>query len=106
MPTTAVLGTTWGAIGTGVATAAATAIAGAVVSKALAPKQQEQKAPAAPDAPPKTQATQDPMAIAKKNAFAASAAGSLSGNNSTLLTGSTGVNPANLNLGQSTLLGQ
>jgi hypothetical protein len=46
------------------------------------------------------------MEIAKKNALAASANGSLSGNNSTLLTGSNGINPANLSLGTSSLLGQ
>jgi hypothetical protein len=95
-----------GAILSAVGTAAATAVVGAAASQALAPKPQKQAAPTAPDAPPKAQATQDPMAIAKKNALAASAAGSMSGNNSTLLTGSQGINPANLNLGQSVLLGE
>jgi hypothetical protein len=97
-----------GGILSAVGTAAATAVVGAVVSQALAPKapKQEVKPVTSADAPPKAQAAQDPMEIAKKNALAASANGSLSGNNSTLLTGANGISPANLNLGQSSLLGQ
>lgn len=97
-----------GALLSAAGTAAATAVVGAVVSKALAPKTPEQKPQAVTqaDAPPKPQAAQDPMEIAKKNALAASASGQLSGNSSTLLTGANGINPANLSLGTSSLLGQ
>lgn len=107
MPTTA------GAVGawlgsSGVAAAAATAVVGAAVSQAMAPKppKQESQAVTAADAPPKAQATVDPLNLAKKNALAASATGSLAGQNSTVLTGSQGINPANLSLGTSSLLGQ
>lgn len=89
-------------------TAAATAVAGALVSKALAPKPQQQQVKPldSADKPPQAEKAPDINAIAKKNALAASASGALSGNSSTLLTGSQGVNPGSLNLGTSTLLGQ
>lgn len=94
---------TAGAIGTAVATT----LAGAVVSKALAPK--------TPDAATKVQSLTaaqkpaavqevDPAVIQKKNA-ALAASSSLGGSNSTLLSGAQGVNPSSLNLGQNTLLG-
>jgi hypothetical protein len=90
-----------------VGTAIATSVAGALVSKALAPKQQAQTpAITQPNAPPKAQQAQDPVDIAKKNAAAAAATGQLSGNNSTVLSGPQGVSPGSLNLGQSSLLGQ
>lgn len=49
--------------------------------------------------------TIDRNAMLDKNALAASAAGALAGNSSTLLTGSQGIT-GGLNLGTSTLLGQ
>jgi len=103
-------------IGAGLSAATASAVStglitagiGAVASKVLAPK-----APKAPTVAPLTQAdrpqeanTVDRAALLNKNASAASAAGALSGNSSTLLTGSTGVATGGLNLGTSTLLGQ
>lgn len=97
-----------GALLSAAGTAAATAVVGAVVSQALAPKPAKQtpQPVTAAEAPPKVQEAQDPVAIAKKNALAASATGSLAGQNSTVLTGPNGINPANLNLGGSSLLGQ
>jgi hypothetical protein len=93
-----------------VATGVLTAAAGAVVTSALAPKQPkaEPQIPAISqaDKPPQAARAPDLSAIAKKNALTASAAGALSGNNSTLLTGSQGISPSSLNLGRSTLLGQ
>ncbi len=56
------------------------------------------------DKPQAAQAV-DPAALAKKNALAASAAGALAGNSSTVLSGSQGIAPASLNLGTNTLLG-
>jgi hypothetical protein len=110
MPTTGAAFTAWAgsAAGTAVLTTAATTVVGALATKALTPKAPEQQPQTVTqaDAPPKAQTAQDPVAIAKKNALAASATGSLSGNGSTLLTGANGISPANLNLGQSTLLGQ
>lgn len=107
MPTTAGAAFTW--LGSsGVAAAAATAVAGAYASKALAPKPQEQKVSplTLADKPAKPQEAIDPQAAAKKNALAASATGALSGNSGTWLTGSNGVSPANLSLGSTSLLGE
>lgn len=107
MPTTAGAAFTW--LGSsGVAAAAATAVAGAVASKALAPKQVAQKVDplSLVDKPQKTQEAIDPQTLAKKNALAASATGALSGNSGTWLSGSNGVSPANLSLGSTSLLGE
>lgn len=91
----------------GVITAVGTAAVGAAASKALAPKPPKAEMPAPLTAADKPQAAKeaDMSQIAKKNALAASATGALSGNNSTLLTGSQGVSSGALNLGQNTLLG-
>jgi len=90
-------------------TAAATAVVGAVVSQALAPKQkdkpQQQQQITQADKPQEVKQV-DQSALQKKNALAMAAGGSLSGNSGTLLTGSSGVNSNSLNLGTSTLLGQ
>lgn len=103
-----------GAVGTwlgssGVAAAAATAAVGALASAALTKKPEQQQQTVAPvtaaDKPQQVQAP-DVSQIKNKNALAAAAAGQLAGNNSTLLTGSTGVAGSSLNLGTSTLLGQ
>lgn len=87
------------------ATAAATAAVGAVATKAMAKK--PVTAPTAiiptPDKPQEQKAI-DQSVLLKRNATAA--AGALSGNASTLLTGSGGVSPATLNLGSTSLLGQ
>ncbi len=104
MPTTAGLVGTW--LGTsGVAAAAATAVVGAYASKALA------KAPESPKAPtPITQTKlQEKQAVNRSKLLernASAAAGALSGNSSTLLTGSGGISPQSLSLGSSTLLGE
>lgn len=89
-----------------VTTGLITAGVGAVASKVLAPK-----APKASTTPAMTQAQRpqekqqvDQTEILKRNATAAT--GALSGNASTLLTGSGGVDSGSLNLGTSTLLGQ
>ncbi len=105
MPTTGAGFATW--LGSsGVAAAAATAAVGAVVSKALAPKQAAQTvAPVTTADKPQAAQAVDPAALAKKNALAASAAGALAGNSSTVLSGSQGIAPASLNLGTNTLLG-
>ncbi|MGJ7508690.1 hypothetical protein [Variovorax sp. GT1P44] len=90
-------------------TAVGTAALGAAASKALAPKQPTsttQVTPLTQADKPQAAKDVDLNAIKNKNAMAAAAAGQLSGNNSTLLTGSSGVNSGSLNLGTSTLLGQ
>ena len=99
--------TTASAVATGIYTAAA---AGALVSAATAPKPQQAQTPGAitsADKPPQVQAEKavDRNALLNQNALAASAAGALGGQSSTVLTGSQGVT-GNLNLGTSTLLGQ
>lgn len=76
-----------------------TAVAGSVVSSALAPKPQKQAAPAAPAAPPQASAAPLAKTYAAANANQAIAGG----NASTLLTGTTGVGETNL--GKNTLLG-
>lgn len=91
-----------------IATGLLTSLAGSVVSKALAPKQPSQGAQVAPLTQadkPQAEKAPDRSQIENKNAMAAAAAGQLAGNNSTLLTGSQGINPGTLNLGSSTLLG-
>lgn len=102
------MGIETGALLSAAATAATTAVVGAVVSKALAPKPQQQAVKPVTDAdkPPQAEKAADLNSIAKKNALAAAAGGQLAGNSSTLLTGSTGVDPGSLNLGTSSLLGQ
>lgn len=89
----------------GVAAAAATAAVGALATKALTKKPDTPAVPVAatPDKPQEKQAV-DQSVLLKRNATAA--AGALSGNASTLLTGSGGVSPGNLNLGSTSLLGQ
>lgn len=96
--------TTASAVATGIYSAAAAAAIGA----ATAPKPQKQESPKAltgADKPPTVQAEKaaDRNQILEKNSIAAM--GALSGNSSTLLTGSQGVT-GGLNLGGSTLLGQ
>lgn len=104
------MGIETGALLSALGTAATTAAVGAVVSAALAPKPEKQSQPVTPissaDKPPQSTRAPDLSDIAKKNALAASASGALSGNSSTLLTGSQGISPSSLNLGQSKLLGQ
>lgn len=106
MPTTGAAVVGW--LGTsGVAAAAATAAVGALATKALAPKPQDQAKPPLPlgsaDKPQDVQAPERSN-LKQQNALAAAAAGSLSGNSSTLLTGSSGAS-GGLNLGTNTLLG-
>ena len=104
-------------IGMGLSAATASAVStglitagiGAVASTALAPKPAQAATPApitAAEKPPQASQAPDAAQLLKKNALAAGAMGPLAGNNSTLLTGSAGVNPASLSLGQSSLLGQ
>lgn len=93
----------------GVITAVGTAAVGAAATQALTkqPKAEPQiPAISQADKPPQQAKAPEISDIAKKNALAASAAGALSGNNSTLLTGSQGIAANSLNLGQSKLLGQ
>jgi hypothetical protein len=101
-------GTAAGAgLGTALATAAVTSAVGALASKALAPKQQQQqqvKNLTNIDKPQEAK-TVDYNALKDKNALAAAASGLLSGNSATLLTGSKGVSPGSLNLGTNSLLG-
>jgi len=93
-------------LGTSLATAAVTAAVGALASKALMPKQEQQAIkPVSQAEKPQEAKAVDYNAIKDKNALAAAASGMLSGNGSTLLTGSSGVNPGSLNLGTNTLLG-
>ena len=81
-------------------------LAGAVLSKAMAPK--PPKAPKAPtmETPPEKQASKAPEADDVRRGNAARGQGSgYTNNQSTLLTGPTGENEAELNLGQAILLG-
>ncbi len=74
----------------------------------MTPKQKEQPQSVAPvTAADKPQAAKQVEAdpVKQKNAMLAAATGALAGNNSTLLTGSSGVDPSGLNLGKNTLLG-
>lgn len=80
-----------------------TAVAGSVVSSALAPKPQKPADPVAPAAPP--QATKAPDMNVYKAKNAAAAAGAGGGPSSTLLTGTGGAAPGEINLGKNTLLG-
>lgn len=98
--------TTASAVATGLYTAAASAaIAAATAPKA--PKSEPRPVEPTVTKAPGVQAEKaaDRNAILDKNALAASAAGALGGNSSTLLTGTQGVT-GGLNLGGSTLLGQ
>lgn len=97
--TAAALATATGAVG-----------AGALASKVLTPKMPQINIPK-PEAPPKetkSQAAKQPDRTASvvANAAAASPGGALSGNSATFLTGPSGIDPALLNLGKNTLLGQ
>lgn len=89
-------------------TAVGTAALGAAASKALAPKLPDGsstvKQLTQADKPQDVKGP-DLSQIKDKNALAAAAAGQLAGNNSTLLTGSSGIASGNLNLGTNTLLG-
>lgn len=100
-------GTAAGAgLGTALATAAITSAVGALASKALTPKQQQQQVKNLTNVDkPQEAKSVDYNAIKDKNALAAAASGMLSGNNATLLTGSQGVSPGSLNLGTNSLLG-
>jgi hypothetical protein len=103
MPATGGAFVTWlgsSGVATAAATAATTAVVGAVANKAMTKK------PVTPTTAviPTPDKPQDQSVLMKRNATAA--AGALSGNASTLLTGSGGVNPATLNLGSTSLLGQ
>ena len=88
-----------------VTTGLITTVVGAGLSAALAPKPQKPEAPTPIEKPPTAQAekTVDRASLLSKNAMAASAAGALAGNGSTLLTGPQGA--ATGGLGTSTLLG-
>lgn len=78
-------------------------VAGSVVSGMMAPKPQKPADPAAPVAPPQATKAPDINAYKAKNAAIAAAAGG--GPSSTLLTGTGGVDPGEINLGKNTLLG-
>ena len=95
---------TAGAVGTA-ATIAGTAVAGAAASSALAktPQVDAPKPLTQADKPQAAQAV-DRAELLKRNAAAASSA--LSGNASTLLSGSSGISPGSLNLGSNSLLGK
>lgn len=83
---------------------AAAAVAGAVASSALAPKPQKMADPVLPE---RQQATKAPEQQAMRAGKASGEQGGpgVGGPASTLLTGSTGVDPSSLNLGKNTLLG-
>lgn len=101
------MGIETGALLTALGTAATTAAVGAVATKLLTPKAQTQQkvTPVTEADKPQDAKQADLNAIKNKNALAAAASGQLAGNNSTLLTGSTGVDASGLNLGTNTLLG-
>lgn len=107
----ALVGAGWSASAASTAAAVAgavgTAVLGAAVSSAMHPKQPEQPVSPIGEADKPKQASKEPdmQAIQSKNALQAAAAGTLAGNNSTLLTGASGVNAGSLNLGRNTLLG-
>lgn len=93
-----------GAIATGIAVSVAGAAAGALISKALAPKPQKPADPAQLAAPAQQTKAPDVNAYKTKNANAA-LAGPNAGAASTLLTGASGIDTDSLNLGKNTLLG-
>lgn len=83
--------------------AAAAAIGGTLLSKALAPKAPKAQAPAAPPTPPQAAKVPDEQV---RRATAAAATGMGGGQSSTMLTGASGIGTGSLTLGKSTLLGQ
>lgn len=84
------------------------ALASALISKALAPKPQQQQAVQAPtvQAPPESQAAKTPDQAAMRASAAANGGPTPGAAASTLLTGQDGVPNALLNLGKNTLLGE
>lgn len=80
-----------------------TSLLGMAASQMMAPKAPSMPAPTAPNKPP--QSAQAPEQTAVRRSAAGNAAGGPAVAQSTMLTGTSGVNPGGLNLGRNTLLG-
>jgi hypothetical protein len=88
----------------GIGAAIGGALGGMFLSSAMSPSMDMPKPPA-PAKPPQAAKTPEVATMRRQNAVGA-AAGPSAGPSSTFLTGPTGINPALLSLGKSTLLGQ
>jgi hypothetical protein len=102
----ALFGTGAGTLATaGIASGLGAAGAGLVGGQLLQPKIKMPAIPT-PEKPPQATKAPNRTAILTPNAAGSRPGGAFSGNSGTFLTGPSGIDPATLNLGRNTLLGQ